>query len=87
MDGTLTPMPQLQGQLSTVNQIIGVLSIPTYVDVGIYEGDYEVAPSFESQTLETRNKTLTEDILVKAIEVQSVTNLSGGKTVYIGGIN
>lgn len=87
MDGTLTPMPQLQGQLSTVNQIIGVLSIPTYVDVDIYEGDYEVAPSFENQTLETRDKTLTEDILVKAIEVQSVTNLSGGKTVYIGGIN
>lgn len=86
MDGTLTPMPQLQGQLSNVNRIIGVLSIPTYVDVDIYEGEYEIAPSFDSQTLETRNKTLTEDILVKAIEVQTVTNLSGGKTVYIGGI-
>lgn len=96
MDGTLTVLPKLQGQLSETDYIsgslssndliVGVLTIPTYVDVGVYSGDYEVNPTFESQTLETKNKTLTDDILVNAIEVQSVSNLSGGRTVYIGGI-
>lgn len=96
MEGTLTALPELQGELSATNHIFGSLShndsiagaltIPTYVDVDTYDGSYEVEPKFEGQTLETKNKTLTDDISVKAIEVQSVSNLSGGRTVYIGGI-
>lgn len=96
MEGTLTALPELQGELSAANHIsgslaessfiAGVLTIPTYVETDTYDGNYEVEPAFESQTLGTKNKTLTDDILVKAIEVQSVSNLSGGRTVYIGGI-
>lgn len=96
MEGALLTMPILHGQLSSVNRIsgslsltgalTGALSIPTYIDVEKYDGEYEVSPAFEDCTLETKNKTLTDDILVKAIEVQTVSNLSGGKTVYIGGI-
>lgn len=96
MEGTPAAVPKLHGQLSNVgyisgslssaNTLIGALTIPTYVDVDTYDGSYEVEPKFEGQTLETKNKTLTDDISVKAIEVQSVSNLSGGRTVYIGGI-
>ena len=51
-----------------------------------YEGDYNVKPNFSLQTLETKRKFLSEDITVEPIEVSRVSNPSGGKTIYIGGI-
>jgi len=50
-----------------------------------YEGNYEIAPSSGTQVLATRNRILTEDIRVKEIAYQEVTNKSGGQTVTIGG--
>ena len=52
----------------------------------IYDGEYEVSPTFEDQTLHTEHKYMTNDVIVDAIEVSRTTNPSGGKTVYIGGI-
>lgn len=60
--------------------------VSSYIDADVYEGQYTVTPSFEIQTLQTKNKVLTNDIAVNAIEVSRVSNLQGGKTVYIGGI-
>lgn len=51
-----------------------------------YEGPYTVDPDFEGQILDTNRKVMTDDVTVNAIEVQRVSNLSGGVTVYIGGI-
>lgn len=51
-----------------------------------YDGEYEIKPTFEAQILPTKAKVLTDDITVNAIEVSRTTNLSGGKTVYIGGL-
>lgn len=48
-----------------------------------YEGEYEVIPTLEDQTLETANKTLRNDVLVKEVPVYRVTNESGGYTVTI----
>lgn len=72
------------------------LSIPTaHVRVGgqtvvisdseIYSGDYEVIPDFDTQTLETENKYMTDDVTVFPIPVHRTTN-PYGTTVYIGGI-
>lgn len=58
-----------------VNQITGDL----------YGGPYVVDPSFDQQTLQTKNKTMEDDVTVNAIMVSRTTNLSGGYTVYIGG--
>ncbi|MBR1810241.1 MAG: hypothetical protein IJ766_01155 [Clostridia bacterium] len=49
-----------------------------------YEGAYEISPAFESQTLPTKGKSMTDDVTVEAIKVSRTTNASGGKTVYIG---
>lgn len=62
------------------------VSTPTYVETDIYTGQTEVNPDFVGVTLETSRKLLTDDIVVKPIQVESVSNLSGGRTVYIGGI-
>lgn len=51
-----------------------------------YDGPYEVDPAFEETTLSTANKVLEDDIVVNPIEVARVSNLSGGRTIYIGGL-
>lgn len=64
----------------------GIPVIREYVGGLPYEGEYEVDPSFEVQTLETQNRLVDRNINVNKIEVSSVGNPSGGNTVYIGGI-
>lgn len=51
-----------------------------------YHGAYIVDPDFVGKTLGTRNKLMRDDVTVNPIEVSEVSNLAGGKTVYIGGI-
>ena len=84
--GRLSNSHHILGALLGDNSISGKLTIPTYVDVDIYSGSYEVSPDFDGKTLPTANKTLIQDVTVKPIEVQVVSNTAGGKTVYIGGI-
>lgn len=50
-----------------------------------YSGPYNVVPDFNGTTLETKNKSLSDDISVEPIYVSRTTNPSGGTTVYIGG--
>lgn len=54
-------------------------------DIDLYSGEYEVTPTFEQNELDTKNKLLTEDVVVHKIPVSFTQNLSGGNTVYIGG--
>lgn len=50
-----------------------------------YDGEYEVNPSFQTQVLETRERYMSDDVTVNAIEISRTSNPSGGTTVYIGG--
>lgn len=49
-----------------------------------YNGEYEITPQIESQTLLTAQKYMSDDVTVKEIPYYSVSNTSGGNTVYIG---
>ena len=51
-----------------------------------YTGAYDVDPKFTAQKLATNGKKMLDDVTVEAIEVQRVSNTSGGRTVYIGGL-
>ena len=84
--GSLSTTGQITGSLSSVSNIVGELTIPQRIDADVYDGEYDVYPDFIGTTLETKNKTLKDDISVKPIQVESVSNLEGGRTVYIGGI-
>ena len=84
--GALAARASLAGSLFSPAVLSGGLSIPTYVDVNLYDGDYIVAPDFDGKTLPTTNKTLIQDVTVNPIQVESVSNPMGGRTVYIGGI-
>lgn len=50
-----------------------------------YEGDYQVTPKpFIEQVLETKNKSMVDNVTVFEIPYSEVTNPEGGKTVNIG---
>ena len=65
----------------TITADIGAYTI---IDHEHYVGGYEVTPTSSQQTLDTDNKVLAEDVVVKAIPYYETTNPSG-TTVYIGG--
>lgn len=77
ISGELSSVPSISGSLSPPASVSGELSIPTYVDVDIYEGEYEITPDFEEQTLQTKNKTLMRNITVNPIRPATITALGG----------
>ena len=54
-------------------------------DYEIYDGTYEVSPTFELQTLKTKDNAMKENIDIKPISITETPNPSGGFTVIIGG--
>lgn len=49
-----------------------------------YEGEYEVTPKVYAEvTLETKNKTMKDDVTVKKVPVYKTKNATGGYTVYV----
>lgn len=48
-----------------------------------YKGSYEVTPRIYEQTLATRNKSMSDDVLVKEIPKAEVSNIYG-TTIIIG---
>ena len=49
-----------------------------------YEGAYEVTPRKVEQVLETKDKSMTDNVTVFAIPYAEVSNLGGGLTATIG---
>ena len=51
-----------------------------------YTGEYTVDPDFDGKVLQTRQKYMRDNVTINPIQVESVSNPTGGRTVYIGGI-
>ena len=49
-----------------------------------FQGSYEVTPGIGDMTLETANRSMAQDVTVKAIPYYTTTNMSGGYTAIIG---
>lgn len=73
----------LVGSVKPSTSLTGRVAIPIGYDV--FSGSYEVTPKTKSQTLETKNKLMQQDLTVKAIPYYEVSNHQGGMTVIIGG--
>lgn len=85
LQGSLSETPSLTGILSTQPTLSAVLLRNNY-DADEYEDEYEVVSKVnEDEILNTAKKYLRNDIVVKAIPYAEVSNLSGGRTVTIGG--
>lgn len=62
------------------------LTLPSDVvyDLPTYDGEYTVTPSDREQIIPTKDNVMLDDITVRAIPFFTVSNTSGGNTVYIG---
>lgn len=87
IDGTVsTTVESIEGTVSTTaKSLSGELTLPT--SVPDYTGEYNVNPDFVGTILSTAGKLLTQNVNVRPIQVENVSNPQGGRTVYIGGIN
>lgn len=72
----------LVGKIQSPVTLVGRVAIPS--GYGYFKGDYEVVPKIESQSLETKDKLMSKDVLIKSIPYYEVSNPQGGNTVYIG---
>ena len=79
LDGELSLNIPLDG---TPDKVIKV----TDYDAPVYTGETTVDPDFTWTVLQTAQKIVTNNITVNPIQVESVSNIQGGRTVYIGGI-
>lgn len=52
-------------------------------DLPDYEGEYEVTPAIEAQTLNTKNTAMRDDLNINKIPYYDVAN-EYGRTIYIG---
>ncbi len=49
-----------------------------------YDGAYQVTPRKVEQVLDTKNKSMRDDVTIDPINYAEVTNPQGGKTATIG---
>lgn len=78
--------PTIGVQATVPNANVSIGGQIIYIPIGdIYDGEYEVTPDFNTQTLETENKSMHDDVTVHPIPVHRTSN-PYGTTVFIGGI-
>lgn len=70
---------QIQFQIEEQDELFFSLCCEYHgIEGDLYQGEYEVIPkAFEFQTLETKNKTLTQDVKVFEIPYAETTNTFG----------
>lgn len=61
-----------------------LLLVPEKLDFEYYTGNYEVIPEVTEQVLQTKQKMMEEDVIVKPVPYAEVSNTSNGTTVTIG---
>lgn len=83
--GTISGLHELQGDIGSREQLAGSVNVSAvFSDHNeTYEGPYSVSPAMEAKTLLTKNKLLTDDVVVQPVPIFRVGNVSGGTTVYI----
>ena len=53
-------------------------------DYEFFDGPYKMKPTFENQTLQTKNMAMKDNVEINPISITKVSNQSGGNTVIIG---
>ena len=74
----------LKGSITTKEKISGFVNVGGMIRQESYDGSYEVTPTIEQQILQTKNKTMVNDLTIKSIPYSESDNSAGGITVTIG---
>lgn len=94
----ISPIGKINGNLDINKTISGNLDIDKTINgnvmqgigkgevIPIYEGNYNILPlAFQETILQTKNKKLINNIIIREIPYYETSNPSGGNTVYIAG--
>jgi hypothetical protein len=82
--GSVDHKAAVHGRLQGKSALAGNMAAAYATHIETYNGDYEVTPKMEAQTLQTAMKMMRNDVQVKPIPIHRTSNASGGTTVYIG---
>lgn len=84
--GRITPTNQsIRGTLTPTGlSVRGTVAPSVYSRAEQYLGDYDITPQAESQTFNTKNRRMNDDITIEAIPYYETSN-EYGTTVIIGG--
>ena len=74
----------IKGSITTKEKISGFVNVGGMIQQESYDGSYEVTPTIGRQILQTKNKTMVNDLTIKSIPYSESDNSAGGITVTIG---
>lgn len=81
LTGTISSLGEITGAINFLGKITGELVIPTVVraedEYGFYNGEYDVTPTFNDQSLATNQKILRKDVTVFEIPTYETSNQFG----------
>lgn len=84
--GVIKTRSTLTGAIDTSALLTGQVNVCGVVKMELdwYEGSYEVKPTSDQQILPTKQKTLSDNLIIKPIPYVESANSAGGTTVTIG---
>lgn len=73
----------LSASIHPVACLVGKVHLPAgYKD---YDGEYTITPSIHEQELDTEDRHMIENLVIKEIPFHKTDNIYGGQSVTIGG--
>ena len=76
----------ISGKVTARGTVAGKVEIGRTKLLPYYEGEYEITPKWENITLNTKQKSMKDNVKVTEIPYLEVENPQGGVTVVIGGL-
>ena len=84
--GKMNPTESISGKVEKPSDMSGEININPEKDMPTYNGNYIIIPkAYKEQILETKEKMMEDNVVVKKIPYYETSNVDGGETVYIAG--
>lgn len=77
----------LKGSIRAEKTLRGSIRYVDHVGVNgaqVYEGEYTVKPELTERILQTKGKSMLDNVTIREIPIDTVTNAAGGNTIIIG---
>lgn len=77
-------MDRISGSITGKGRISGTIGTAQTKPLPYYEGEYVITPKFTDQVLETKQRSMSDDVTVEKITTLEVDNEAGGVTYIFG---
>lgn len=77
-------MNRVGGNISAKGKMSGKVKSAETKPLPEYEGEYVITPKFTEQVLETKQKSMSDNVTVEKITTLEVDNEAGGVTYIFG---